>query len=244
MLKNIKMDYLNWILLIGILLLLLEVLFFSGGLIVTFILSIGSIYLGKKWKPRFIGKALFWIGWFWLILTVLNMITFRYFLCVILLYIAVQFFQKQKSANEIKPMILTETDNIRSGKFITRKKIFDNKFFSNQSTPEQVYEWNDVNIQVGIGNTTIDLSETVLPKGEAIISIRSLVGNVLVLVPYEVEVHLNHSIIAGTVTIFQEREQRVVNETIMFETEEYERAEQKIKLITSGLTGKLEVKRI
>lgn len=244
MLRNIKIDYLNWIILIGILLLLLEVLFFNGGLIVTFILSIGCIYLGKKWKPRFIGKAFLWIGWIWLIITVLNMMTFRYLLCVVFIYIIVQFFQSQQKPKQIKPVILERKSEAGFDPLIKRQKIFENKFFTSQRTPEHIYEWNDVNIQVGVGNTVIDLSDTVLPKGEAIISIRSLIGNVQILVPYEVEIHLNHSVIVGTVAIFQEPEQRIVNETIVYETADYEQAEQKVKLITSGFTGKLEVKRI
>jgi lia operon protein LiaF len=244
MIRNIKNDYLNWIIIAGIILLLLEVLFFNGGLIVTFLLSIGCIYLGKKWKPRFRGKAFFWVGWFWLIVTVLNMMTFRYFLCVVLLYIIVQFFQSQKKPKQIKPIILEEKSETGSDPFIKREKIFENKFFTSQMSPEHVYEWNDVNIQVGIGNTVIDLSDTVLPKGEAIISIRSLVGNVQILVPYEVEVHVNHSVLAGTVAIFQDQEQKIVNETIVYETAEYAQAEQKVKLITSVISGKLEVKRV
>jgi lia operon protein LiaF len=244
MLRNIKTDYLNWIIIIGILLLLLEILFFNAGLIVTFILSIGCIYLGKKWKPRFMGKAFFWIGCIWLIVTVLNMITFRYFLGVVLLYLIVQFFQSQKEPKQVKPVIMEGNSETDSGTFMKRQKIFENKLFTSQKSPEHVYEWNDVNIQVGIGNTVIDLSETVLPKGEAIISIRSLVGNVQILVPYEVEVHINHSIMAGTVAIFGEHEQRIVNETIVYETANYPLAEQKVKLFTSVITGKLEVKRI
>jgi lia operon protein LiaF len=244
MIRNIKSDYVNWIIIAGFILLLLEVLFFNGGLIVTFLLSIGCIYLGKKWKPRVMGKAFFWIGWIWLIITVLNMMTFRYFLCVVLLYIIVQFFQSQKHPKQIKPIILEAKTETGSDPFIKRVKIFENKFFTSQMTPEHVYEWNDVNIQVGIGNTVIDLSDTVLPKGEAIISIRSLIGNVQVLVPYEVEVHVNHSVMAGTVAIFQDQEQRIVNETIMYETAEYVQAEQKVKLITSVIAGNLEVKRV
>ncbi|QGQ48419.1 cell wall-active antibiotics response protein LiaF [Metabacillus sediminilitoris] len=244
MIRNIKSDYVNWIIIAGFILLLLEVLFFNGGLIVTFLLSIGCIYLGKKWKPRVMGKAFFWIGWIWLIITVLNMMTFRYFLCVVLLYIIVQFFQSQKHPKQIKPIILEAKTETGSDPFIKREKIFENKFFTSQMTPEHVYEWNDVNIQVGIGNTVIDLSDTVLPKGEAIISIRSLIGNVQVLVPYEVEVHVNHSVMAGTVAIFQDQEQRIVNETIVYETAEYVQAEQKVKLITSVIAGNLEVKRV
>ncbi|MDQ0230811.1 cell wall-active antibiotics response protein LiaF [Metabacillus malikii] len=242
MLKNFNTEYLNWIVLIGILLLLLEVLFFNGGLIIVFVLSIGCIFLGRKWKPSFFGKVFYWIGWIWLIINILNMMTFRYFVCVVLVSIVVQFYQAHKQPREIKPVILDEAS--KPGQFLNSEKIFSSKFFANQTTPDQVYEWNDINIQVGVGNTIIDLSDTVLPKGEAIISIRNLIGNITVLVPYEVELYLNHSLIAGSVAIFQEREHRIVNETIIYRSADYEESEHKVKLITSSLTGKLEVKRV
>ena len=35
----------------------------------------------------------------------------------------------------------------------------------NKGRPMHAYEWNDINIQNGIGNTVIDLSQTILPKG-------------------------------------------------------------------------------
>lgn len=242
MLRNMNTDYLNWIVLIGILLLLLEVVFFNGGLIIAVVLSTGCIYLGSRWKPGFMGKMLYWIGWIWLIVTVLNMITFRYFFCVVLVSIVVQFFQSQKKPKEIKPATLENVS--KPGEFHKQGSLFKNKLFANQTTPEHVYEWNDINIQVGVGNTIIDLSDTVLPNGEAVISIRSLIGNIQILVPYEVEIQLNHSIIVGSVTIFQEKEHRIVNETVVYKSGEYDQAEQKVKIITAGLTGKLEVKRV
>lgn len=244
MLKNINSDYFNWIILIGSLLLLFEVLFFNGGLIVTFLLSIGSIYLGRKWRPRFLGKVLYWGGWLWFVITVLNMITLRYFLFVLIIYLIVQFYQTQKNPKQIKPVITEPKETDGNGHFIHRKKIFENKIFSSQKSPEYAYEWNDINIQVGVGNTVIDLSDTVLPKGEAVICIRSLVGNVQILIPYEIEVHIYHSLMVGAITIFQEEEQKVVNETVMYETAQYKDADQKIKLFTSAISGKLEVKRV
>ena len=57
-----------------------------------------------------------------------------------------------------------------------------------------MYEWNDVNIQAGIGDTVIDLSYTVLPKGETVIFIRNVMGKVTIMIPYDVEVSVNHSV--------------------------------------------------
>ncbi|MFC0272374.1 cell wall-active antibiotics response protein LiaF [Metabacillus herbersteinensis] len=246
MFKKMKADYTSWILLIGILLLLLEISFFNGGLIFSLLLSIGCIYFGRKWMPRLRGKILFWFGWISLLITILNMMTFRYFILAILLYLLLQFFQSKKNPELIKPVIYESEIHVspESEPLLKRQRLFGNQWFGTQKTPEHVYEWNDVNIQGGIGDTIIDLSYTVLPKGESVISIRQFIGNLQILVPYEVEVSVSHSVIAGAATIFEQQEPRVINEALSLQTAGYETAEQKVKIITSLITGNLEVKRV
>ena len=41
---------------------------------------------------------------------------------------------------------------------IRTEPLFENIFLGQQKTPNGVYEWNDINIQAGIGDTVIDLS--------------------------------------------------------------------------------------
>jgi lia operon protein LiaF len=101
-----------------------------------------------------------------------------------------------------------------------------------------------MNLQTGIGDTIIDLSNTVLPKGEAVISVRNFIGNVRILVPYEIEVSILHSVITGYTEVFEHKEERVFNQLLQYETEHYVEAEQKVKIITSMILGNLEVKRI
>ena len=52
----------------------------------------------------------------------------------------------------------------RSETVVKEQPLFQNRLFGQQKTPDHVYEWNDVNIQVGIGDTVIDLSYTVSAK--------------------------------------------------------------------------------
>ena len=66
-------------------------------------------------------------------------------------------------------------------KQVTSKPLFQNKLFGGQKTPDHEYEWNDINIQTGFGDAVIDLSYTVLPKGESVIFIRNVMGKVTVL---------------------------------------------------------------
>lgn len=95
----------------------------------------------------------------------------------------------------------------------------------------------------GIGDTVIDLGNTVLPKGESVIVIRSFIGNVKILVPYEMEVSVSHSVLAGTGKIFEHHEPKMMNQTVSFQSEGYDQAQQKVKIITSMIVGDLEVKR-
>jgi lia operon protein LiaF len=125
-----------------------------------------------------------------------------------------------------------------------KKPFFQNKIIGRQSTPQAIYEWEDVNVQGFVGDMVIDLSQTVFPKGEALIFVRHLLGNVQVLVPYDMEVSVHVSVVVGTVDIFQMVNERVVNESIIFQTADYPEVEQKIKIVTSMVAGHVEVKRV
>lgn len=242
--SNKKTDYISSIFLIGVLLLVVEITFFNRGVIFSSLLSIACIYFGRKKLERTIGKLLFWFGWVSLFFTIFAMMTVKFLLIAIILYFIIQYYQSKKSPSYLKP-VLQERDTItEDDSKIKRQPLFENVLFGQQKTAEEVYEWNDVNIQNGIGDTTIDLSYTVLPKEEAVIFIRHFIGNVQIYVPYEVEVSVIHSVIAGSTTIFQHSESKIFNQTLFYKTPEYEHAGQKIKIVTSMIIGDLEVKRI
>ena len=96
MLNKMKTDYMGWILLIGVVLLILEISFTGGGLLFSLAFSIGCIYLGRKFTKRTIGKILFFIGLISLIITVLNMFVFRFFLMAILIYLLLFIINRKK----------------------------------------------------------------------------------------------------------------------------------------------------
>ncbi len=239
-----KNDYVNFAILLSTIFLIIEVIFFNSGVIFSLLVAGGLVYFGRKEMPTLFGKLLFWAGIIFLGISVMNMMTVKFFLLAVLIYLLIEYYHSKKSPNRIVPE-LKEPDSERSGQepLVRKKPLLENVFFGEKRTPEHVYEWNDVNIQTGIGDTVIDLSYTMLPRGETIIFIRKLIGNVQVLVPYDVEVSVNHSVITGKAVILENEEERVFNQTIIAHTEGYEKAEQKIKIITSFLIGDLEVKR-
>lgn len=244
MLKNWKNDLVSWIVITGLFLLLLEVTFFNKGLIFSLLASGAMVYFGRSLMPKKSGKALFWVGLFFFLSSVFSMFTFRFFLLAVLIYLIYQYIQSKKKPEMITP-VLQEPEKESSQEMLMEKTpLFKNRLFGDQETPSHVYEWDDVNIQTGIGDSVIDLSMTVLPKSETVIFIRNIIGNVKVYVPYDVEVSLRHSSIFGTAEVFGHQDIRMLNQNLFVQTPGYEEAGQKVKIFTSMIVGNIEVKHI
>ncbi|PLT35959.1 cell wall-active antibiotics response protein LiaF [Bacillus sp. V5-8f] len=247
MFKQLKTDYVSWMVLVGVALLLLEIVFFDGGLLFSLVFTIAIAYYGRKSYARKRGRFMFWAGLFATVITVLNMMIFKFFLLALIVYVIVVFYRSKKNPEIIKPLLVEPqplVDNRENEPLLKKSQLFENKLFGRQTTPDHIYEWNDINIQGGIGDTIVDLSNTILPKGEAVISIRNLIGNIKILVPYDIEVSIHHSVFSGKAHIFQHQENMAFNQIISYQTADYQNAGEKVKIITSHLTGNLEVKRI
>lgn len=244
MLKNAKNDYIGWLVILGVFILLLEIVFFNRGLIFSLFISGGMIYLGWKKPRRTFKKILFFGGIIFTALSILNMMTFKFLLLAILLHFFIQYLNSKKHPKRIAPKIMEQQQPNEKEMVIKSKPLLENVFLGQQKTPSGVYEWNDINIQSGIGDTVIDLSFTMLPKGETVIFIRNLIGNIQILIPYEIDVSIHHSCIVGSTTVFEQREEKNFNQTFQLKTPGYENSEQKVKIFTSLFAGNLEVSRI
>ncbi|OIJ21262.1 cell wall-active antibiotics response protein [Anaerobacillus alkalidiazotrophicus] len=238
-----KTDYISWTVLIGLLLLVVEITFFNKGLIFSVIFSGMLLYFGGKRLGSSIGKLFFALGCLVLFFTTINMIVFKFLIFAIIAYILFHFFKSKSRPIVIEP-VLKGNSSFNEARIIRRQSLLKNIFLGKQKTPEDIFEWEDVNIQTGIGDTWIDLSNTVLPKDEAVISIRNFIGNIQILVPYDIEISVSHSVITGTTIIFDQADERLFNQTLHYRTENYAIAQRKIKIITSMGVGRLEVKRI
>jgi lia operon protein LiaF len=164
MLKNRKTDTINWILLIGGIFVLLEMIFFNEGILFSLLLSMGLIYAGRKHLPRKTGKILLWVGLLFLLITLLNMVTFKFLLLGILIYLLIQLILSKQRPIHIQPDVVVNSSPSQPGRnaIHEHEPLFKNVLFGHQKTPEQGYEWKDINIQGGIGDAVIDLSYTAL----------------------------------------------------------------------------------
>lgn len=246
MLNKNKNDYFSWLLLISILLLILEVLFFNKGLIFSLIIAAGMVYFGRKRIEKKRGKLLFWVGILSFSASVFGMITFRFLLLAVFIYLIIQYAQSKKNPNTVLPVLEepVKLENNGEEDLVIREPLIKNVFTGEQKTPEHTYEWNDVNIQTGVGDCIIDLNYTVLPPGETVIFIRNFIGNIKVLIPYDLEVSVHHSVMFGSIDILNFHGQKLFNQNIQIQTPNYDKQQQKIKIFTSLIVGDIEVRRI
>lgn len=244
MFESFKSDKYSWILITGLFMVVIQTAFGGWGFLFPCILFGAMVHYGRKRRQAGRGKFLFWFGIIGLIFTAMNMIVFKFIIFALFILFIIHFIRSKKRPNRIIPDFNEKSGNGSNTDVTAIPTLLKNKWFGNQETPHQDYEWQDINIQTGVGDTLIDLSHTILPKRESVIFIRHFAGRVRILVPYGVEAALRYSIVAGQADFFDHRESRLINESIAFQTGGYDQAEQKVKLIISAVAGNLEVRRI
>lgn len=243
MFKHLKTDTFNWILIIGVVLFILELAFFHGGMIASAIFSAVLIYVGWKNFTQLWGKILFWLGVVAAIFSILNMLAVRFLILAAIVLFLINYSKSKQEAEKIHPQLSSEQEVI-TDPIIETEPLFDHKIFGDQTTDETAYAWRDINIHGAFGDRVIDLSNTVLPDDTAVISIRHLVGNIEILVPYEVEISVHHSSVFGRAHILGEHNWKLINQSLLYRTPNYDTASSRVKIITAVLSGDIEVKRI
>src|SRR5690606_35480890 len=96
MFHKINSSLINWVILISLALVIIEIAFFNGSLVFSLAFSTFIIYIGYKYYVELYGKILFWVGVVSTIVTILNMFAVRFIILVIIIYvIRVYYLSKQ-----------------------------------------------------------------------------------------------------------------------------------------------------
>lgn len=238
--KNIKdSDLFIWLSVICGVGLLFELFFRIESL---FLLGIAAlfIYLGMKQKKGSSKKVFFIIGISFAAMTLFISFFFKAFLFIAILYFLYRYWYLKK-----KPTVIhIESPSSNKTKPLRKKQLFfKNILIGDQRIEDQVYEWDDINIQCGIGDIVIDLGMTMLPLGENILMIRGVIGNIRLLIPHDTAIIINHSALTGMLKIDGDKE-RLLNGNVIYHSDNYEDATRKVKIITSLVVGDVEVKYI
>ncbi|WP_409368601.1 cell wall-active antibiotics response protein LiaF [Lysinibacillus sp. 38-6] len=214
-----------WVLCFFLLVFVELTIFNNGG---AFCLLIGAVllYLSFSKNKRFLK----WSGIFFIAISLFTMWSLRFFIVLLLLYMLYQYLQRE---NEPK-IVTVEFDKL----FATK-----NELFGTIPAPEDAYKWQDVQIQRLAGDITIDTTQTILPAGPSLITIRQGIGKVQIYVPYEIPFRLHYTTLFGEFTCLQGGPQRLLNESIVVSVGNPEDAKRTLIIHVATWLGDLEVLR-
>lgn len=178
----------------------IESLFFGNGNFMLVLLGVGLIYFGLRRRS----KLLFIPGAFFIVIALFTLWSLRLFIFSMLLYILVKLWKGVPAEEIMRPL--------QEFKKETSNGIWKNKLFSIQSSPFSSYEWEDIHIQGLFGDIHVDVTDTVLPKGTSLISVRQGIGKIKIELPYEIPVRVHYTTLLGDVKLFGTHRKRLVNE--------------------------------
>ncbi|WP_019413230.1 cell wall-active antibiotics response protein LiaF [Paenisporosarcina sp. TG20] len=230
--QRIPSDRITFWLLAALLLVFVEVMFFHNGSVLFFLFGIGLIYVSVRRKSRFF----FWSGIVFLGISLISMWSLRLLIVVTIVYILFRLWKGDETQQVIEPFLPDEIE--------TPNTIIQNKLFSTQSTPFQAYEWQDIHVQGFYGNINIDATQTVLPKGTSLISVRQGIGKIQIAVPYEIPVRIHYTTFFGDAKLFSPSKKRLWNQSIVLQngyTEAHGSASSELIIAVSTWLGDVEV---
>lgn len=236
----------KWFLLIESLLLIVALYQLIHNLFILGLFAIGCwlIFLSRDQQKRKRRMPLV-IGIFLTAFALMSLAGFWYMLigAVVFLYLNYgRVFSKMDSFNfqqapwnEKEIVVVETTDSLPKN-----AKRFKRNWLGNERIGNTIYEWDDINFSIFMGDTIIDLGNTILPKNESYIVIRKGFGKTRILVPNGIGIMIEHSAVKGKIT-FEEQQYILENESVKLYSKHYEDQARTLKIITNVLVGDLEV---
>lgn len=234
--KKSEREILEIIIIIGLVLFVIDFVFLEPGSLFLLALAGAGLFIGWRSFQTSTGKIIFWSGVFFLFITVLNTFAVRFFIVSLVIYYGWKWYQQNKQKENT--YIPSSIDPIDS--FSEESKTEQKHWFGRVEYGEEPYTWEDLNIQSVVGELVIDLNNTMLPSEDAIIVCRHLAGTIRIIVPYDIDVKIDHSMLYGDVQIFEKIEKGVFNRRFKYETND---SPLQVKIYSQMLAGKLEVVR-
>ncbi|MGX7076236.1 cell wall-active antibiotics response protein LiaF [Globicatella sanguinis] len=217
-------------------------LFFIGAIA----LMVGSFFISVGIKRN----ILFFLGLFILSNVLIDSYAFLGFMLIVLLLLAI--FQT-KEGNEIIWFRESYIYPFKNNKAyvgvkvvrpqIEQRSLVYKKSIVKQYEEKEIFEWDDINIVALGGDSIIDLGRTILPEGENVVVIRKLFGRTRVIVPHEIALKMNISLINGRV-IYEQDEFSLLNDSFLWESPDYQKNNRKLKIMISSVFGDVEVIRL
>lgn len=123
------------------------------------------------------------------------------------------------------------------GNFFSERKM---TWIGKEVLGRSAYEWEDINFTKLMGETVIDLGNTILPNQINTVVIRNGFGRIRLLVPSDVGVTVNYSTLHGTF-LTENKKTKLKNQQIIWSEDGYEEKPRKLSVTVNILVGDLEV---
>lgn len=155
----------------------------------------------------------------------------RLFVVIMLLYMLYQYLQRENEPKVVGAELFEKLPTTK------------NDLIGTMPAPTEAYKWQDVQIQRLAGDITIDTTQTILPAGTSLITIRQGIGKVQIYIPYEIPFRLQYTTLFGELICLHKGPQRILNESITFADGNPEDAKRVLIIHVATWLGDLEVLR-
>lgn len=211
----------------------------------VFIMCLSLFFFKKGWRYLGLGFGLF------LVLTVLNASLSFYGLIIFFVFLYLLFHTESGNAffwlNEANIHPFSNKQSYYGIALVQpqadQRSLVYKQNLQKQYQHRSSYEWHDINIVALGGDAIIDLGATILPEGESVILIRKGFGRVRVIVPRDLGLKMNISLVKGKVT-YEQDQFDLLNDTFLWQSRDYQKSNRRIKIVLSSITGNVEVIRL
>lgn len=207
------------------------------GLFMPIALMVCGAALRHRNKLIF-GNILFVLGTLGLSFILFDLIAIQWVIIALIIYFGYHLFLGNHSEK-----IDVCTTSKRSREYNGTEPMFKNFLVGYSKSPDAIYDLDDMNFQFGLGDVTLDFSNTFIPEGETVIMIRGIVGKIHLMIPYDIELSIQSSALVGRLHILESSD-RFFNMAKKYRTKDYEQGTRKIRIVASVLVGDIEVKNI
>ncbi|GAA0357702.1 cell wall-active antibiotics response protein LiaF [Bacillus horti] len=104
--------------------------------------------------------------------------------------------------------------------------------------------WNleDMTVWLGAGDVDIDLTKAIIPAGETIIDISGFVGEISVLIPENLSVHVDAKVRVGEVDVLGDSANGT-GRSAFYQSEDYNEAIKKVYIVATLSAGEIDIRR-
>ncbi|WP_081829238.1 cell wall-active antibiotics response protein LiaF [Geomicrobium sp. JCM 19037] len=223
--------------LFGLIILILLELIFRFQPIFFLIGAILLVYFGLSSKRIRHGKWLVLLGLIIAALSVFSSYVFRIAIFLIAIYLLYAFWKSRAGNKNVQVTLDTEGDIADA----RRQPYFQTMLVGSQQINEENFHSEDINILLGLGETTIHFENTVLPSGDTVVIVRGFIGKVTVYLPYDVGVMVHHSSFFGETRLLEHFETGF-NQSVTKHSKQYESNTRRVRIYTSLVAGDVEVR--